>query len=396
MKWLRYLPVLVCCVCLGCASDGGPVGTGISSIAAISGNVVGVQANAASPSRAHAQEALPPIQVSVDGVPDASTMADGEGNFLLSGTFDGTITLRFSVPQFQVTQQLDVPAGSTVVLQDIELQPDGVVAQAARQLDFFGTVDLVDCTDGTLLIHQRRADGMQFLVHLDDQTSLVDAGGTAQPCASIRVGSAVTVEGSIAYATDQTTTALVVTIAAQPPPPPQPKIEARFAGVVAALDCSAGFVVVDDSVQRTTVQLTAQTRLMGRSGPLTCLDLHLRDPIRGEGQIALRMPGVIVATQLAVTGPPSSGHSLRFVGFVTTIDCVGGTLQLGDDRATIDVQLSMTTVIVDRQGRRLTCGDIQPNDRVQGVGELASDESGTVTASQITVRGREIHGAMER
>jgi hypothetical protein len=323
-------------------------------------------------------------------------MADGDGNFLLSGTFNGTITLRFKVPQFQVTQQLDVPAGSTVVLQDIELQPDSVVAQAARQIDFFGTVDLVDCTDGTLLIHERRSDGMQFLVHLDDQTSLVDAAGAAQTCASIRVGSAVTVEGSIAYATDRTTTALAVTIAAQPPPPRQPKIDARFSGVVAALDCSAGFVVVDDSVQRTTVQLTAQTRLTGRSGPLTCGDLHLRDPIRGEGQIALRMPGVIVATQLAVTGPPSSGHSLRFVGFVTTIDCAGGTLQLGDDRTTIDIQLSTTTVIADRKGHRLTCADIQPNDRVEGLGEVAPDASSTLDAVQITVRGREIHSAMER
>ena len=52
MKWLRYLSLLACLVCLSCASDGGPVGTGISSASAISGNVVGVQTNAVTTSSA--------------------------------------------------------------------------------------------------------------------------------------------------------------------------------------------------------------------------------------------------------------------------------------------------------------------------------------------------------
>jgi hypothetical protein len=211
MKWLRYLALLVAVSCVGCASDGGPVGTGISS--AISGNIVDVETDTATARKRAAAPPLPPIRVSIDGLPNATTMADDAGNFVLSGAFDGAVTLRFTVPQYEVTQQLDVPAGSAVVLQDIELRPDGVGAQAARQLDFFGTVDLVDCTDGTLLIHERRAGGTQFLVHLDEQTSIENTAGTSQSCGAIRVGSTVAVEGSIAYATDRTITALVVTIA---------------------------------------------------------------------------------------------------------------------------------------------------------------------------------------
>src|SRR5262249_56726320 len=111
---------------------------------------------------------LPQIQVSLDGHPQLAAPADNDGNFTLRGNFSGTVTLRFTVPQFQVTQQLDVPAGSTVVLQDVDLGPTGVVIQAARQLQFVGSVDLIDCSDGTLLIPERPPHSMRVLVRLDD------------------------------------------------------------------------------------------------------------------------------------------------------------------------------------------------------------------------------------
>src|SRR5579862_7009082 len=165
MKWVRYLIVLVYAGAFGCSSDGGPVGTGVSP-AAISGNIVEVQTDPTTSTSAHAE--LPPIEVSIDQ-PSLHTVADANGNFVLSGDFAGSVVLRFTLPDFQVTQRIDVPAGSTVVLQDIELQPDKVVAQAAQQLGFYGTVDFVDCSDGTLLVHERRASGLQYHVQLGDQ-----------------------------------------------------------------------------------------------------------------------------------------------------------------------------------------------------------------------------------
>src|SRR5262245_42916184 len=155
MKWLNSLLVLVCAVCVGCV-DGGPAGTGISPISAITGNIVGVDTVSGTVAKNIVAATLPQIQVSLDGHPQLAAAADDSGNFTLRGNFSGTVTLRFAVPQFQVTQQLDVPAGSTVVLQDVDLGPSGVVIQAARQLQFFGSVDLIDCEDGTLLIHERR------------------------------------------------------------------------------------------------------------------------------------------------------------------------------------------------------------------------------------------------
>jgi hypothetical protein len=316
MKWLRSPVVLLCVVCLSCAAGGGPSGTGISPASTISGNVVAVQDVTANAASADTAATLPPIVVSIDGLPTATTTADSEGNFTLSGNFPTTVTLRFTVPQFQVTQQLDVPVGSAIVLQDIELQDlqsNGVIVQAVRQLNFFGTVDLVDCTDGALLVHDQRSDGMQFLVHLTDQTSYLDAAGTAQSCAAISIGSAVIVDGSIAYSGDGTITAAVVTITPQAPPPPGQQLAAQFSGVLVAVDCTAGIVVVDNFVEqavgpaeRTTVRLTAQTQLTGAS---SCQDLQLGDSVRGEGQLTLAMPGVIVATQLVVTGSPKSCSS---------------------------------------------------------------------------------------
>jgi hypothetical protein len=384
MKWPGFPILIACVVCLSC-SDGGPVGTGIS-VSAISGNVVDVQADAAAARVAPTAAGLPPIRISVDGLPSVATMADRSGNFVLRGRFDGAVTVRFAVPQFQVTQQLDVPAGSTVVLQDIELQPDGVVAQAARQLEFFGSVDLVDCSDGTLLVHERRPDGTQFLVHLDAQTSFADTEGRSASCDAVREGSTVGVQGSIAYAGDRTITALVVTLGPVEAPPPQSRLEARFVGAIAALDCSAGYIVVADAQQRSAVQLTSRTLLTRGSSPLACADLQLGEPVRGDGQINLRMPGVIVATALTVTGPPTGGQPLRLAGVVAALDCVDGLLQIQDDRTTVEVQLSAATVITRRDGQAATCADIEPGDRVQGLGRVVPDGSGTLQAVQLTVR----------
>ncbi|MGD0946584.1 MAG: hypothetical protein ABSA52_04065 [Candidatus Binatia bacterium] len=407
MKWLRSPISLLCVVCLSCASGGGPSGTGISSTSAISGNVVAVQDVTAGAASDGTSGTLPPIVVSIDGLPTATTMADSGGNFMLSGNFPATLTLRFTVPQFQVTQQLDVPAGSAVILQDIDLQPSGIVAQAARQLNFFGTVDPpVDCTDGTLLVRDQRSNGMQFLVHLNDQTSYVDAAGAAQSCTAISVGTTVIVEGSIANSegsiansTNWTITAAVVTITTQAPAPPGQQLETQFSGALVALDCTAGFVVVDNSVEqttvpaeRTTVQLTAETRLTGATGALTCQDLQLGDPVSGQGQIELAMPGVIVATQLVVISPPT-GQSLRVRGFVTTTDCATGALQLQDDGTTIDVQLSAATAIIGGNGQPLTCADIQAGDRVEGLGQVAPDGS-TIDAVRITITGPWLRNAM--
>ncbi len=391
-KWL-FLLLLCASVGAGCAAGGGPSGTGISSTSAsISGNVVAVQTVTAT--AAGSTAALPPIQVSIDGVPSATTMADTAGNFALTGNFAGALTLRFAVPQFQVTQGIDLPAGSALVLQNIELQPGGVVAQAARQLNFFGTVDALECGAGGMLqMHDRRSHDTVFLVELNDQTSYVDAGGQVQTCAAIAVGAVVAVDGSITYTgNQQTITALVITIAPASVSPPPQQIETRFAGVLAAIDCGTDVLVVDDAVERTTIQLTAQTQITGASGAPNCGDLQLGEAVHGRGQVDLSAPGVITATQLVVTGGASPGQMVRLHGFVVTVDCVAGMLELSDAGALIDVRLSSATTITGHGGQSVACADIQPNDRIEGTGQLAGDGSGIITAQQLMVSASWVGG----
>ncbi|MFQ5665269.1 MAG: hypothetical protein ACE5I7_02440 [Candidatus Binatia bacterium] len=388
MKRFRIAWLILLAAALGCAgADGGPVGTGIS--ASISGNVIDVQA-ASTTDTAGGAAMLPPVQVSIDEQPGVGTTTDDNGNFELSGDFAGALTLRFAVPDFQVTQPLDVPAGSAIVLQDIELRPSGVEAQAVRQLGLRGRVDLVDCTDGTLLVHDRRDPDTQFLIRLLPDTSLTRGRGESVTCADIRRGDNVVIEGAIRFRTDRTIAALTVALA--PPPPPsgrRPIRDVPFVGDVAAINCDAGFIVIDDSSQRSRLRLSRTTLVTRPDGtPLRCGDLGLGDRVEGRGQIMLRMPGVIEATRIIARPSPAPGALLRFFGFVAAIDCGSGVLQLDDVTNTVRLRLLPATVIVRSNQQPAACADIRLGDRVTGAGHVSGDGSGSIEAVRVILTRR--------
>ena len=389
MNRVRSLWVLLFAVALGCASEGGPVGTGISSSSAsISGNVIDVQTTAttAATTTSGAAAALPPIRVSIDEVPNVESAVNGDGNFELSGAFSGPLTLRFSVSQFEVTRSLDVPAGSAVVLQDIELRPDGVNTQAVRQLDFVGNVDLVDCAGGTLLVTDRHKNA-EFLVRLISQTAFVRNNGQAAACDDIRKDTTIEVQGQ--GETDRTITAVTVTLAPPPPPSGRPPVQdVMFFGSLAAINCDGKFIAIDDSTQRTRLHISGMTviELPDRT-PLRCNDLRLGDHIVGQGQLSLGMPGFIEATHVVVRGAPSPEEPLRFFGFVAAIDCTSGILQLVDvNRSVVQVQLLPTTVITRGNQQPAQCTDINLGNRVEGSGHLSTAAPGTIDAAHIMFR----------
>jgi len=287
--WLALLAAA-----FGCAtSGGGPVGTGISS-STVSGNVVAVQTTSVAASGSAA--ALPRIEVSIDEVPGLSTTADTDGNFELGGDFSGAITLRFTTPQFEVTQPLDVPAGSAVVLSDISLRPDAVDPGSTRQLDFRGVVDLIDCTSGEVLVHDQRDMGEpnQFMVRLENDTTLLSADGQARTCADIQAGNTIAVEGLV-QVSDRTIIAVRITLAPPPSGGPQPTRPVHFSGQIVSVDCATGIVVLDDNHDgQSRLQLSASTTISGAGGRrLQCSDLAPNDPVGGDGVIRLQRPGVI-------------------------------------------------------------------------------------------------------
>lgn len=306
----RIIPILIAAALLfGCAAGGGPVGTGISG-ATVSGNVVDVQITPAATTAGAAT--LPSIEVSIDEVPGLATEADVQGNFELSGDFSGIVTLRFTTPQYAVTEAIDVPVGSAVVLTDITLHPNAVKPASTRQLEFRGQVDIVDCEAGEILVHDNRGMGRanQFMVRTTTDTTIVDGRGQAHTCADIQVGSMLAVEG-IVRSSDGTIVAVRITVGVSSGPGsgPLPTHPVHFSGVIADLDCGTGLLVLDNGQDgQTRLQLLRTTKITGMGNQrLQCTDLSPGNGIGGDGIIRLRSPGVIEVQTLMRRGGGSRG-----------------------------------------------------------------------------------------
>lgn len=195
----RGLLAAVLAAALGCASEGGVVGTGVTS--SISGNVAAVESNgAAGVTAAAAHGALPfPIRVTIDEAPGLKDTTGAEGGFLLEGDFAGALTLRFSGPEGSLAAlALDLPAGADLVLADIVVRPHhgGAMPRETRQRNFFGRVRAIDCERGALEIFDdlSRVFGVRLL---PITTILFGPTGREIGCVDMRVGDPVLVEGLV-------------------------------------------------------------------------------------------------------------------------------------------------------------------------------------------------------
>jgi hypothetical protein len=389
MTSLRYLwAAALCAVVCGCAaSDGGPVGTGISaSSASISGNLIDVQDNTAAGPAADTTSGLPAVRVSIDQAPGIEATTDSDGNFQLDGDFSGHVTLRFAAPQFQVTQGLDVPAGAAIVLEDIELSPDSIDAQAVRQLDLTGHV-VTDCMDDAVLIDDLSGSDLQFMVQLTTDTIITRQNGQAAGCADIHAGDTIEVQTLTDLSADLVVTAVSVTIAPLPPSGgPQAVHALPFGGHVAAIDCDGGFIVLDDMAHRTRLRVSGDTVFRNADGsPAACTNLALGDRIDGEGLLSLQMPGFIEASTIILQARAATGDALRFFGFVAAVDCDALTLLLRDVSTAVHLQLSSTTLVTRPDDEPLPCPDIQVGDRIIGVGTVSADQPDVIEALRMTV-----------
>lgn len=301
--------------------DGGPVGTGLS--ASVSGNVSAVaQGSAAADSSAMGGSMMPAVRVTIDEVPGIGSTTDADANFQIEGDFAGNLTLRFSTPMFAVVQRLDVPAGSTIVLEDVQLA-SGMMVQmgAVRQLGFLGTVAHTDCNGnaGVLLVNDRRPTADQFMVRLFAMTTIVGGNGQALPCAAVQTGQQVIVRGTI-QPTDQTVVALAVIVA------PQPTEQVQFTGRVMMINCGSGVLMVSDPtsasgmpgmpsmsgmpgmvgmVGRSRVRLVPATQFTDPSGqPLQCQNIRPGDHVEVSGVINSDNPGVVGAQRMKISMAP--------------------------------------------------------------------------------------------
>lgn len=306
MNRLRSFCFLALLFLGGCAADGGPVGTGI---AAISGNVVAVDTtDGAAAADTGSAAALPfPITVSIDEAPAVADTTDTDGNFELRGDFSGALTLRFRGDGIDAATEVDLPAGSVLVLEDVRLRRQAVEPANVRQLEFVGRIVMVDCVDdvtGVLLVDDRAPAVNQFLVRISSDTALARRGGKAIGCSALRVREEVAIQGEVRLRTDRTIDALAIVVAPKSPSPgPEPEQPVRFTGTVITVDCAAQMLTLATPTGGTRIRLVPTTRYFvpdGRGGflPIRCSDLAPRGHVEGQGTLRLNNPGAITADRI--------------------------------------------------------------------------------------------------
>ena len=368
-----------------CASDGGPIGSGIS--ASVVGNVVDV-AVLADPSatlvrRAQGDQGLQPIEVRIDEFSDAVTHTDADGNFELRGDFQGALTLRFVTTQFEASRAVTVPAGSVVALTDIELSPDDVEVQAERALDFIAVVDVVECDAARLQVHDLGNADEAYDVALLAETQFERLDGEPAACADITPGARIAIDGALQPDAPLEATALRVIIGQSRPARPALSRSVPFLGRAVAVDCAAGVIAIDDGENRLRVRVSSSTAITRPNrNPIACTDIQLGDQVAGVGTLRLVSPGVIRASTLVVSRRTRPDVELRFVGFLTHIDCASGILELLYQGSVTAVRLSPRTVITPP----LECADLRLGDRVAGAGEVLSDDPDRIAATRLHVK----------
>ncbi len=200
MKWSRFAATLAAGLLAGCSSEGGVVGSGITS--SISGNIASVEVEEALGTGRTA--ALPfPIQVALEEFPRVQQTVDpADGRFVLRGEFAGTVTLRFSGPRGSLGRlAVEVPAGSDVELADIEIHDPAmqlpIRVREMRQRRFFGRIFTVDCAGGELIVDDDL--NHPFPVRLTPGTEIRLGPGSAMGSCTehMRSGVAILVEGIV-------------------------------------------------------------------------------------------------------------------------------------------------------------------------------------------------------
>lgn len=293
------------------SSDGGPVGSGLS--ATVSGNVVSVAPGSEMAAASGTGAAMMvSVHVSIDEVPGAESTTDADGNFELEGDFSGTLTLRFKTAMFEVTEGFDVPAGSTIVLEDVQLAPGMVQMGVARQLGFAGVVAHVDCGAGVLLVNDRRPTANQFMVRLSAATTIVDGNGQSLQCTAVQTGEPLIVRGAMQL--DQTVVASGVIVR------PQSSASVQFTGRVKMINCHSGVLLVSDPagtpgmpnmhgmpgmagmLGKARVRLTSSTDFTAAGGqPIQCGTVVPGEAVEVIGSVSASKPGVVDAHTVKVS-----------------------------------------------------------------------------------------------
>ncbi len=380
---------------LGLGIDGGPVGTGIS--ASVVGNIVAVEepdafastedlASTSSIDDATSLEDLASIDgidVSLVEFPDVATTTNAEGNFGLDGDFDGAVTLRFRTPEFEIEQSIEVPSGGVVVLSDIELDRDGVNAEAGRQLGLVGRVREIDCTAGQIRLEDRR--DTRFTIELLDDTEF-SRRGEAFSCLDIRRDDTISVEGLSDDIGGRSVTALVIEVDPDDSQPRPVERQVAFLGNIAAVECAARLVAIHDGDHLIRVRLAPDIQIRtAQDRRLDCEDLALGDRVTGGGLLDLTRPGLVHGNVLIVGGRLGPRAELRIRGIVAAADCEESVLQVAFQQGAIAAVRILPETII-RAPDNFSCERLPGQFSVEGTGVVSADLPGGLDAVELKFR----------
>jgi hypothetical protein len=392
----------------GSSSEGGIVGSGISSI---QGNVVDVEiapeTASASVNRdggASTGAILPTVVVSVDET-DSETTTDADGAFRLEGNFAGTTTVRFRDQASDATLGtlvVEIGAGATVVLPDIEIRTDlpedaRVQVRPPLQINLFGRVTTRDCDGGQLEIEDESAGRNHFVVRLRDDTDIVDADDSAAvACDRIRIDDRITVVEGIVDRDAGLIEAIKVRLQPIDPVPPR-TIRVRRRGTVLRAACGRGFVYFQDSVPNDLVSARIDRATDITCGSperiCTCADIAPGDMIDVSGTRRVDDARPIDAARIHVTPSVAPTFVSTAAGDVISIDCDAGTLRASITEVAGDAVRPQDTVIAltDDTAYRCfgdlscTCADVRARDRIALDVLVSVDDATAPQALTVTV-----------
>src|ERR1051326_3271308 len=253
----------------GCGGGGGGGSSAGSSSATLSGNVsnqsTALRATKPTTLVARVLRFLSPvgealagrhgIQITTGGI---DTTTDDTGSFAMTGGISGTHTVTFDNGSQAFTIQVSIPEGSTVVLRDVELQPNGEARPGQIDTYLRGTVASARCSGSpqTLtvqLTHQ------SVTVDLGPQTMIRGTGqAPASSCADLASSVGQPVKVDAVTQSDGTLLAERVKLRNNEPDPAN---EIGLRGPVTSTSCPTSITVGRPDGQSGTVNLTSATEL---------------------------------------------------------------------------------------------------------------------------------------
>jgi len=168
-----------------------------------------------------------------------------------------------------------------------------------------------------------------------------------------------------------------------------------FLGRVLEADCAGGVLLVEDErrePRQFLVQLIDDTRIVRRDGSAaSCADAATGERIAIDGVFAPDSGAGSDVTALSITigaergARPDVVEDVPFAGFAAVVRCREGTLIVADDEQRTRLRVGADTIVTDRSGAMLVCGDIAVGDRVAGLGRLRVRQAGPIAATRIVV-----------